>query len=253
VDDQSQKTEFDDVAAWTADVLATADEATVLAGACRGSGSPAALAWLAECLELSSSTRLLDVGSGLGGPSAWAARRYGAQSVGAEPMEGAVRGAARLFDDPATVAAADGLPFASATFDAAWTLGVLDTVDEPGRLLDEVHRCLVPGGGFGVLAYVADEPIPDDQRPAGNLFPTPDALVADLEGAGFEVIEQVVASGIPPVPRSWSRRQDAIDDELAERHGDDDRWREAKANEESFAALLRDGRVEAVLLHAVRR
>jgi SAM-dependent methyltransferase len=253
VHDEAQESEFDDVAAWTAEVLAMADDATVLAGACRGSGSPAALAWLAESLELSEAVRLLDVGSGLGGPSGWAARRYGVRAIGAEPMEGAVRGATTLFAHPALVAAAGALPFATATFDAAWTLGVLDTVDEPARLLAEVHRCLVPAGRFGVLAYVAEEPIPDGECPVGNVFPTTNGLVGDLEAANFDVVDRVSASGLPPVPAGWARRQDEVDQELAERRSDDDRWHEAKANEERFGALLDDGRVQAVLLHTVRR
>ena len=248
----AQESEFDAVAAWTADLLANEEEITVLAAACRGSGSPAALAWLAESLELSAGMRLLDVGSGLGGPSAWAAARYGVRCVGAEPMEGAVRGATRLFAGQSLVAAADALPFPTGSFEAAWTLGVLDTVDRPACLLAEVHRCLVPGGRFGVLAYVAERPIPEDERPDGNTFPTSDELVADLEAAGLIVVDRAGPAGLPAVPRGWSRRQDAIDDELARRHGDDDRWREAKANEATFGSLLESGRVESLLLHAVR-
>ena len=63
------------MAAWSAEVLAEGDGPTAVIGACRGSGSPSALAWLAEALELGPGRRLLDVGSGLGGPAAWAAAR----------------------------------------------------------------------------------------------------------------------------------------------------------------------------------
>jgi SAM-dependent methyltransferase len=252
VGDDAQELEFDDVAAWTADVLTEADAATVLAATCRGSGSPAALAWLAESLELSPEVVLLDVGSGLGGPSAWAAQRYGCLAIGAEPMVGAVRGARRLFAQPSVVALADALPMATMSVDAAWTLGVLDTVDRPDRLLAEVQRCLRPGGRFGLLAYVAEQPIVEADRPAGNHFPTTDALVADLGRAGFDVIDRVGPTGIPAVPRPWQHRQDTVDHELARRHGDDDRWRASRENEEAFATLLRDGRVEALLLVADR-
>ena len=249
----TQQHEFDDVAAWTAAVLADEDDATVRAATCRGSGSPSALAWLAESLELTATTRLLDVGSGLGGPSAWAAGRYGVDTFGAEPMEGAVRGAVALFGRPDVVALADSLPFASASFDVAWTLGVLDTVDRPDHLLAEVHRCLRPGGRFAVLAYVAEARLAESDIPEGNTFPTTEGLVADLADAGLVVVDRVGPAGLPAVPAGWSQRQDAVEEELARRHGDDDGWREAKANEDAFAALLDDGRVEAVLLLAERR
>lgn len=252
-DDDAQASEFDDVAAWSATILAEGDEPTAVIGACRGSGSPSALAWLAEALELGPDVRLLDVGSGLGGPAAWAAARYGARPVAAEPMEGAVRGAERLFDHPNVVAAADALPLPPASFDAAWTLGVLDTVDRPDRLLAEVRRCLHDRGRFGALAYVAEQAIPDDELPEGNRFPTTDELMAAVEAAGFTVVDRVGPSGIPTPPAPWRQRQDDLDAEVERRHGDDPRWAEAQENEQAFADLLSDGRVEVVLLHAACR
>lgn len=252
-DNDAQTSEFDDVAAWSAAVLAERDDPTAVVGACRGSGSPAALAWLAEALELGPDVRLLDVGSGLGGPSAWAAARYGARPVGAEVMEGAVRGATRLFGRPGIVAAADALPLPPSSFDAAWTLGVLDTVDRPDRLLAEVRRCLTAGGRFGALAYVAEQAIPDGELPEGNRFPTTDELAATIEAAGFIVVERVGPNGIPTPPVPWQERQNALDAEVERRHGEDPRWAQAHENEQAFADLLCDGRVEMVLLHAACR
>lgn len=252
-DDDAQTSEFDDVAAWSAAILAERDGPTAVIGACRGSGSPSALAWLAEALELGPDVRLLDVGSGLGGPSAWAATRYGARPVGVEPMEGAVRGAVRLFDHPGIVAAADALPLPPASFDAAWTLGVLDTVDRPDRLLAEARRCLTDEGRFAALAYVAEATIPEGELPEGNRFPTTDELVATIEVAGFTVVDRSGPSGFPTPPLPWRERQDALDAAIERRHGDDPRWAEADENERAFADLLADGRVEVVLLHATCR
>lgn len=62
--------EFDDVADWTADAVEQLGDRYAIPAACRGSSSPAALAWLAEVCELSAETTLLDVGAGAGGPAA---------------------------------------------------------------------------------------------------------------------------------------------------------------------------------------
>lgn len=73
--------EFDDVAGWTADAVEELGLRYAIPAACRGSASPAALAWLAEACELTAGTRLLDVGAGAGGPAAWAAERFGVRPV----------------------------------------------------------------------------------------------------------------------------------------------------------------------------
>ena len=69
--------EFDTVAAWTAEALTGLPASCRIPGACRGSGNPSALAWLAEAMELTPSTRMLDAGGGIGGPAGWVAERYG--------------------------------------------------------------------------------------------------------------------------------------------------------------------------------
>lgn len=78
--------EFDTVAAWTAEVLMEMPPGRRIPGACRGSSNPAALAWLAEALEVDRTTRMLDIGGGIGGPAAWLAERYRARPVVLEPM-----------------------------------------------------------------------------------------------------------------------------------------------------------------------
>jgi SAM-dependent methyltransferase len=246
----AQEHEFDDVASWTAELLADADRSAAIAAACRGSGSPAALAWLARSLDLGPDVQLLDLGSGLGGPAAWVADHHGAPVVGVEPMEGAARGSTRLLGLSSVVATADDLPFPDRSFAAAWALAVLDTVDRPERMLAEVRRCLVPGGGFGLVAYVADAPIAEDDLPEGNRFPTTGELLDDLAAAGFEVIDRMRADALAPMPDDWREQQDEVDAALERRHGDDPRWIEARENEEAFAALLEDGRVESVLVSA---
>jgi len=243
--------EFNHVARWTADELQGRDQTSVLAGASRGSGSPSALAWLAESLAFADDLRLLDVGSGLGGPAAWASARYGVSPVGVEPMDGAALGASQLFAMPTVVGGAEALPIASATFDVAWTLGVLDTVENPKAALVEIRRCLVDDGRIGVLGYVADQPIRPADIPEGNRFPTTAELVADLASAKFAVVDWVASAVLANAPLDWSLRQARLDQVLSRDHAEDPRWHQAKENEAAFAALLDDGRVSMILIHAL--
>lgn len=250
-DSTAQETEFNLVARWTAEELAGRDQTSVLAGASRGSGSPSALAWLAESLAFAPDVRLLDVGSGLGGPAAWAATRYGVHPLGVEPMDGAAEGASQLFAMPTVIGGAEALPVASASFDVAWTLGVLDTIDHPVAALAEIRRCLVDDGRLGVLAYVADEPIAPTDVPEGNHFPTTAELLADLADAGFVVVDWVGSAVLANAPLDWSLRQERLDDILDRDHGTDPRWQRAKENADAYAALLDDGRVTMILVHAL--
>ena len=66
-DDTSAEPEFATMARWTVDAVRGLGDDHALAAACRGSGGPAALAWLADHLELAPGDRLLDVGAGMGG------------------------------------------------------------------------------------------------------------------------------------------------------------------------------------------
>jgi ubiquinone/menaquinone biosynthesis C-methylase UbiE len=70
---------------------------------------------------------MLDVGAGVGGPTAYAAERTGVQPVLAEPEPGACRAAVRLFHAPVVQADAMALPWPDASADLAWSLGVLCT------------------------------------------------------------------------------------------------------------------------------
>ena len=57
---------------------------------------------------------MIDVGAGMGGPAAYAARRTGVQPILAEPEPDACRAAVRLFRAPVVQADATALPFGDA-------------------------------------------------------------------------------------------------------------------------------------------
>ena len=247
----AHEAEFDVLADWTSLELIGRDRPSVLAGACRGSGSPAALAWLAESLRLEPGLALLDVGAGLGGPAAWAEEHYGVRPVTVEPMVRACAGSRRLFDHRVLAAAGGALPIRTGSFDAGWVLGVLDTLDDPLATLGDMRRALSPQGRLGVLAYVADQPIPPGRSPEGNHFPTSDGLVEQLADADFMVVDQAPGDALPDAPLDWRLRQDRLDRILDDLHGEDARWDHAKAQEAAFGSLLADGFVVPLLLHAV--
>lgn len=205
------------------------------------------MAWLSTWLQLGRGDVLLDIGGGVGGPVAWAAAEHGVHPVLAEPMFGAVEGARRLFGIEATVALGEQLPLASSSFSAAWALGVLSTTPHKAGLLAELRRVLAPGGRAGLVAYVAEGPF--DDAPQGNEFPTMRELLALLTDARLSVVEMVRVSDLPETPSEWQRREDDVAADLASRHGDDERWQRAQADEKKVAELISEGRVVA---HAIR-
>jgi SAM-dependent methyltransferase len=249
-DHDPQESEFGTVAGWTAEALLELDGQSRIIGACRGSGSPAALAWLAESTGVRGGTTLLDVGAGLGGPLAWARDHYDVRAFAAEPMELAVTGSARLFGLDALVARADALPFDSASAQVVWCLAALDTMEQPLDALREARRVLTDEGRLGVLAYVADGPIDDEDVPEGNHFPTAPELDDLLGRAGFAVVDKVEGSTLPDAPVEWTETQAALDRTIRDRHGDDPRWSVAKDQEQQFADLLEREALRVVLLRA---
>jgi SAM-dependent methyltransferase len=242
--------EFDVVAGWTEQVVGDLGPDYAIAAACRGSGSPVSLAWLAEALEVRLARRMLDVGSGAGGPAAWLAEHFGLAPVCAEPMRFAARASRRLFGLPAVAAAGEALPFRAATFDAAWCLGVLDTARDKAALLAELRRVLGPVGRVGLLAFLADGPLPPP-LPDGNDFSTAAELDQLLRTAGFQVLQTTPAGSLADAPVSWRARADRVEDALARRHAGDPRWQTAQEQTARVARLISDGHLRPTLLHAV--
>lgn len=246
----AMQAEFDTMAAWTEHVVRDLGPDYAVVAGCRGSGSPAGLAWLCEALQLTEGEVLLDAGAGVGGPAAYAAEHYGCAPVLVEPMLGACTAARGLFGFPTLAAWCQQLPFGDDTFAAAWCLGVLCTTTEKAELLAELHRVLGLQGRLGLLVLVqAVDNLP--VVPEGNSFPTEEELAALLQEAGFLVVEQVDASQVPAAPVAWQARVDRVDAVLEERFGRHQAWQDADRQSSVIGGLLRDGSVRTLLLHAV--
>jgi SAM-dependent methyltransferase len=242
--------EFDVVAAWTEQAVGELGPGYAIAAACRGSGSPACLAWLADALEVRQARRMLDAGSGMGGPAAWLARHFGLRPVCAEPRPAPARASHRLFGLPAVAAAGEALPFPTGTFDAAWCLGVLDTARDQAGLLVELHRVLVADGRLGLLAFLAAGPLPPP-LPEGNDFATPAELAELLRGAGFQLQRTVPAGSLPEPPATWRARAERVEDLLARRHAGDPHWENAQEQTARVGTLISGGHLRPTLLSVV--
>ena len=135
--------------------------------------------------------RVLDVGCGTG-RAALALHERGSRVWGAEPSE-EMAAQARARGVNVKVAPAERLPFKDGWFERAVAWLVVHLLDRPAAFA-EVARVLEPGG---VLAIATFDPTHFDRYYLNRLFPSleaidrarfpePDALVAELETAGFE-------------------------------------------------------------------
>jgi SAM-dependent methyltransferase len=244
---EAMEAEFDTVAEWTAQVAEELGPRYHVPAGCRGSGSPAALDWLIDRMELTPGTRLLDSGAGVGGPAAYAAQSHSVLPILVEPEIGACRAAEKLFGYPVVCADGSALPVADESCDVAWSLGVLCTTPNQLALLVELRRAVRPQGRIGLLVFVARREIAADQL-EGNHFPTPDALLGLVERSNLCVEHRTGTTGLPPVPETWNRRVEAVDKMLSDRYGHTQTWQLAERQSSSIGRKLEQGAVTGELL-----
>jgi SAM-dependent methyltransferase len=245
LESDAMEAEFDTVAGWTEEAIRALGSEYAIPAGCRGSGSEGALRWLAERLQLGPGTRMLDSGAGVGGPAGWLTAERGVRPVCAEPMAAAVRAGRRLFGLRSVVALGQDLPFADGAFDAAWCLGVLCTTSDKASALAELRRLLADGGRLGLLVFVADGPL-SPPLPEGNDFPSEPELLGLLRDAGF-ALEDSADADLSDSPDEWTERADAVDAEVARKHGEDPAFQQAQENAKRVGRLLSAGELRAWL------
>lgn len=122
----------------------------------------AATVALADAAEISKDDRVVDVGSGIGGPARLLARNYGCQVVGIDLTEEFCAVASDLtkrvgLSDQVEIRCGNALdmPFIDGEFSVAWTQHVSMNVADKPRMYSEMRR-IVPTGGrlafFDILA-----------------------------------------------------------------------------------------------------
>jgi SAM-dependent methyltransferase len=155
---------------------------------------------LARLLALTGTERVLDLGSGIGGPSRYLAAIFGCRVTGIDLTPEFVRAARMLADmtglsDKVGYREANALnmPFPDASFDIAWSQNVVMNIKDRGRLYAEIHRVLKPGGRYAFSDIVAGPkpnphfPVPWARDPETSFLLSPANTKAALEAAGFRL------------------------------------------------------------------
>jgi sarcosine/dimethylglycine N-methyltransferase len=170
----------------------------------------AATVRLITLLDAKPDWRVLDIGSGLGGPARMLNDRSGASVDGLELTPAFIAAAqdfSRRTGQADTVqfhqASTDGIPFADATFDAAWHIHTSMHIPDKARFYREVARVLKPGGRFAMYDPVAGSgelrfPVPWSETSVTSFLVTQDAHVASIGAAGLVPlkVEDVTAEGL---------------------------------------------------------
>jgi ubiquinone/menaquinone biosynthesis C-methylase UbiE len=166
-------------------------------------GGHEATADLGDKLELGSGATLLDIGSGLGGPARFFARRYGCRVTGVDLTPEYVEVASKLTQLVGLsqqvefrVGSALDLPFEDGSFQRATLLHVGMNIPDKERLCAEVHRVLNSGGMFAVydvmrtgVAEIAF-PVPWAETATTSFLETPQVYRQALADAGFRIVSE---------------------------------------------------------------
>jgi ubiquinone/menaquinone biosynthesis C-methylase UbiE len=158
---------------------------------------------LAKNMELRAGLRLLDVGSGIGGPARYFAAEHGCKVTGIDLTEEFVRVAGSLTKRTkldALVEFRQGsaleLPFDAGTFDGAYMIHVGMNVADKAGIFREVRRVLKPAGLFTVFDIMR-------AKEGAIRYPVPWALSEEtsivskvkdyrdaLQNAGFHIAQE---------------------------------------------------------------
>ncbi|PWE29375.1 class I SAM-dependent methyltransferase [Maritimibacter sp. 55A14] len=180
-------------------------------------------------LNLGINSRLLDLGSGLGGPARTLAETYGCDVDGID-LTAEFCNAANVMSSWLGLTGkvycqqgdATDLPFPDDHFDAAMTIHVAMNIPSKDKLYSEARRTLKPVGRFAAYDVIQGDggdvhfPVPWAREPAISHLATDDEMQSLLTQAGFRILhiqdsseeslewfedrmKQLTDSGQPPV------------------------------------------------------
>jgi SAM-dependent methyltransferase len=161
-------------------------------------GGLAATREVVAALDPAAGDRVLDVGSGLGGPARLIAAQRGCDVTGIDLTPEFVEVSKQLtrrtgLSKHVRFVCGDAvdLPFDDAAFDAAITLHVAMNIADRAQLYASIRRVLVPGGRFALFDVVAGDgeplsyPVPWARDPKTSFLLTADETRAAVVAAGF--------------------------------------------------------------------
>jgi MPBQ/MSBQ methyltransferase len=155
---------------------------------------------LARAADLLAGQRVLDVGSGLGGPSRCLTRTFACRVTGVDRTGEYCRVAAMLaarvgLSHLVTYLQGDALdlPFRDGAFDVVWTQHAAMNIRDKPRLYGEMSRVLRPRGVLALYDVLAGPsgpvrfPVPWGRGPATSFLVAPSELRQLLEEGGFAI------------------------------------------------------------------
>ena len=155
---------------------------------------------LARAARLEPSSRVLDIGCGIGGPARYVASTFGCSVIGVDLSPGFVDAATYLTDrcglsDRVTFKTGDALhlPFEAGSFDAVFLQHVAMNIQDRPALYAEVRRVLARGGRFVTYDLVLGDgdvtyPVPWARDASTSFLLSAGDTRAALERAGFQAL-----------------------------------------------------------------
>ncbi len=159
-----------------------------------------ATAELAGAAELDPSTRVLDLGCGIGGPARYLAATFGCKVTGVDLSPGFIDAATYLtarcgLSDRVTLQVGDALhlPFEDAAFDTVFLQHVAMNIGDRTALYAKVRRILTPGGRFVTYDLVLRDgdvvyPAPWARDASTSFLLSEGDTRTALEQAGFKTV-----------------------------------------------------------------